>query len=172
MGEIEFTPLVITIIGTQGDTVVMLIAALIAMGWHVGRTPTHRDVNLENDGLRKNITQARDEVRNELKGEIRRAREEVRTELRTEIIQARDEVKLEVRGAREEVRNELKADIDTAKEEMQAGIRQSRDEVLDEIRRSHQQMMLALVNHSHRPDGQAVFTAPPDADLAPAPADN
>ena len=44
-----------------------------------------------------------------------------------------------------------------------------RDERRGEFRRSHQQIMLALVNHSHRPDGPAVFTLPPELELTPAP---
>ena len=45
-----------------------------------------------------------------------------------------------------------------------------RDELREEFCRSHQQIMLALVNHSHRPDGPAVFTLPPELELTPAPA--
>ena len=44
-----------------------------------------------------------------------------------------------------------------------------RDELRGEFRRSHQQIMLALVNHSHRPDGQPVFTLPPELELTLAP---
>ena len=45
-----------------------------------------------------------------------------------------------------------------------------RTELREDFRRSHQQIMLALVNHSHRPDGQPVFTLPPELELTPAPA--
>ena len=44
-----------------------------------------------------------------------------------------------------------------------------RDERRGEFRRSHQQIMLARVNLSHRPDGPAVFTLPPELELTPAP---
>ena len=53
-----------------------------------------------------------------------------------------------------ELRNEFRADMAQLRED---------------FRRSHQQIMLALVNHSHRPDGQPVFTLPPELELTPAP---
>ena len=56
-----------------------------------------------------------------------------------------------------EIRNEMKAEMAQLRED---------------FRRSHQQIMLALVNHSHREDGQAVFTAPPEQETTPAPADD
>ncbi len=49
---------------------------------------------------------------------------------------------------------------------------QLRQELVAEFRRSHQQLMLALVSHSHGEDGQAVFTAPPEMETTPTPADN
>ena len=52
--------------------------------------------------------------------------------------------------------------------EFKADMTQMRDELREDFRRSHQQIMLALVNHSHRPDGPAVFTLPPELELTPA----
>ena len=65
--------------------------------------------------------------------------------------------RLPTREDHNELRNELKAD---------------NAQLREEFRRSHQQIMLALVNHSHREDGQAVFTLPPEMEITPAPADD
>ena len=65
--------------------------------------------------------------------------------------------RLPTREDHNELRNELKADNAQFREE---------------FRRSHQQIMLALVNHSHREDGQAMFTLPPEMEITPAPADD
>ena len=65
--------------------------------------------------------------------------------------------RLPTREDHNELRNELKAD---------------NAQLREEFRRSHQQIMLALVNHSYRDDGPAVFTLPPEMEITPAPADD
>ena len=69
---------------------------------------------------------------------------------------------------RNELRNEFKADM----AQLRADIREDMAQLRAEFRHSHQQIMLALVNHSHREDGQAVFALPPEMETAPAVADN
>ncbi|MCY3692909.1 MAG: hypothetical protein OXI54_14415 [Chloroflexota bacterium] len=69
-------------------------------------------------------------------------------------------------------KEELKADIANSEMRLRADIEKTRNEVLQEIRRSHQQIMLVLANHTHDDNGRAVFTLPPDVELVPAPADN
>jgi hypothetical protein len=59
-----------------------------------------------------------------------------------------------------------------SRQEHKEEMAQFRQELRDDFRRSHQQMMLALVNHSHNDDGQAVFTLPPELETTPTPADN
>ena len=61
-------------------------------------------------------------------------------------------------------------DYNELRNEFKAEMAQMRNELREDFRRSHQQIMLALVNHSHRPDGQPVFTLPPELELTPAPA--
>ena len=78
-----------------------------------------------------------------------------------------------------ELRTELKADNTQLREEYKADMAQLRREFREDLAqlredfgRSHQQLMLALVSHSHGEDGQAVFTAPPELETTPSPADN
>jgi hypothetical protein len=65
--------------------------------------------------------------------------------------------RLPTREEHNELRQDLKSDMTQLREE---------------FRRSHQQLMIALGNHSHREDGQAIFTLPPELETTPAPADN
>ena len=91
--------------------------------------------------------------------------------------------RLPTRQEHNELRAELKEDIAgfrrEYKEDMAEFLREHREDMArlsheprEEFRRSHQQIMLALVNHSHREDGQAVFTLPTELETTPSPADN
>ena len=44
--------------------------------------------------------------------------------------------------------------------EMREEMRNQRAELLEEMRRGHQQILLALANHSHDGDGQPIFRIP------------
>ena len=87
--------------------------------------------------------------------------------------------RLPTREEHNELRNDFKGDLVQLREELKvdnaqlrADMREDMAQLREEFRRSHQQIMLALANHSHREDGQAVFTLPPEAETTPAPADN
>ena len=57
---------------------------------------------------------------------------------------------------------ELSDKIEESNKELKA-------ELIAEIRRSHQQLMRALINHRYlEPDGEPVFTEPPDTELIAA----
>ena len=77
---------------------------------------------------------------------------------REEIRLARQEFREEMQRLREELRQEFREEMHGLRAEMREGFRQMRDE----IRRSNQQLLLALANHSHDPDtGVAMFRIPP-----------
>ena len=64
---------------------------------------------------------------------------------------------------------ELSDKIDASHKELSDKIEQSHANLMVEIRRSHQQLMRALINHRHLdPDGEPVFTEPPDTELVAA----
>ncbi len=64
---------------------------------------------------------------------------------------------------------ELSDKIDVINKELSDKIEQSHANLLTEIRRSHQQLLRALINHRHlEPDGEPVFTEPPDTELVAA----
>ena len=71
-----------------------------------------------------------------------------------------------------ELRGELKAEMAQFRQEYREEMAQFRQELRDDFRRSHQQLLLALAGHSHRDDGQAVFTVPAELDPTPIPADD
>ena len=75
-------------------------------------------------------------------------------ELRKEVKDLSDKV--------EESRKELSNKIEESNKVLKA-------ELIAEIRRSHQQLLRALINHRHlEPDGEPIFTEPPDAELVAA----
>ena len=64
---------------------------------------------------------------------------------------------------------ELSDRIDASHKELSDRIEQSYANLLAEIRRSHQQLLRALINHRHlEPEGEPIFTEPPDTELAAA----
>lgn len=68
-----------------------------------------------------------------------------------------------------DLRIEMNDKIDASHKELSDKIDKSNQELLAEIRRSHQQIMRALINHRHlEPDGEPVFTEPPDTELVAA----
>ncbi len=94
----------------------------------------------------------------------RQEHNELRNEFKGDLVQLREELKAD----NAQLREELKAD----NAQLRADMREDMAQLREEFRRSHQQIMLALANHSHREDGQAVFTLPPEVETIPAPADN
>ena len=94
----------------------------------------------------------------------RQEHNELRNEFKGDLVQLREELKAD----NAQLREELKAD----NAQLRADMREDMAQLREEFRRSHQQIMLALANHSHREDGQAVFTLPREVETIPAPADN
>ncbi len=87
--------------------------------------------------------------------------------------------RLPTREDHNDLRSELKTDMAQLREDFKTDMAQLREDfkaenarLREDFRRSHQQLMLALANHSHRDDGQAVFTLPPEVETTPSPADN
>ncbi len=153
----NFMPIIVALIGSQGAIAV----AIALMAFRVGRMPSREESNALRNEVAANKVELKEEIaatKLELKEEIAATKLEVfkaKAELRQEIADAKAELRQEITNTR----TELEVKIDAAK-----------DEVLREIRRSHQQLILALVNHTHSANGQAVFTLPPETE--PAPADN
>lgn len=87
---------------------------------------------------------------------------------RSEFNELRKEVKV-VDDKIEESHKELSAKIEESHKELSAKIEESHANLISEIRRSHQLLMRALINHRHlEPDGEPVFTEPPDTELVAA----
>ena len=135
----------------------ILVAAVVPLALRLGRLPTRE----EHAALQSEVTRNRED----LKEEIANTKEELRGEITS--------VKEELRGEITSMKEELRGEITSMKEELRGEIASAKFETLQEIRRSHQQIMLALANHTHNnDDGQAVFALPPDVELVPSPADN
>ena len=65
--------------------------------------------------------------------------------------------------------SELSDKIDAVHKELSDEIEQSHVKLIAEIRRSHLQVIRALINHRHlEPDGEPIFTEPPDTELVAA----
>ena len=68
-----------------------------------------------------------------------------------------------------DLHKEINEKIETSHKELSAKIDESHANLIAEIRRSHQQVMRALINHRHlEPDGEPIFTEPPDTELVAA----
>ena len=94
----------------------------------------------------------------------RQEHNELRSEFKGDSVQLREELKAD--------NAQLRADMREDMAQLRADMREDMAQLREDFHRSHQQIMLALVNHSHREDGQAVFTLPPEMETTPAPADN
>ena len=61
-----------------------------------------------------------------------------------------EQLQVQMRDVREEMREEMK-------------------DLRDEMRRNHQQLLVALANHSHDEQGHAIFRMPPGTEPPPSP---
>ena len=150
-------PIIVAIIGSQG----LIVAALALMAFRVGRLPSREESNALRGEVAANKVELKEDVAN-VKLEILNTEAKLRQEI------AATEAKLRQEIAATEAR--LRQEIAATEARLRKEITDSKDEVLRGIRHSHQQLMLALVNHTHNANGQAVFTLPPETE--PAPADN
>ncbi len=161
-------PIMVALIGSQG----VIAGAIALMAFRVGRMPSREESNALRDEVAANKVELKQEIaatKLELKEDIADTKLEVlkaTAELRQEIADTKTELRHEIADAKTELRHE----IANTRIELEAKIDAAKDEVLREIRRSHQQLILALVNHTHNANGQAVFALPPETE--PAPADN
>ena len=153
--EIPLSVLV-ALFAINGGTLTAFIGVIVLLALRLGRLPTREEHNELRNELKADIG----ELRNELKADIG----ELRNELKADIGELRNELKADMG----ELRNELKADTGELRNELKADTAGLRED----FRRSHQQMLTALAGHTHNEDGQAVFTAPPEMDAMPAPADD
>ena len=142
--EVPFS-FIIALAAINSGAVVALVGVVVYLALRVGRLPTRQEHN---------------ELRNEFKGDL----VQVREELKADNAQLREELKAD--------NAQLRADMREDMAQLRADMREDMAQFREEFRRSHQQIMLALANHSHREDGQAVFTLPPEVETMPAPADN
>ncbi len=145
-GANNLMPIIVAIIGSQG----LIVAALALMAFRVGRLPSREESNAVRDEVTANKVELKEDV----------------AAVKLEILNAKAELRQEIAGTEARLRQEISDTEGRLRQEI-AG---SRDEILQDIRRSHRQMMLALANHTHSANGQAVFTLPPETE--PAPADN
>ncbi len=146
---------------------------------------TKQDVNdlrQEFAELRQDVNDKIDRSNRELRQEFAELRQDVdrsNRELRQEFAELRQDVNRSNRELRQEFA-ELRQDVNRSNIEMEqrfSELRQDvnrsngelKEELVAEIRRSHQQLIRALVNHRHlEPDGAPIFTEPPDVELVAA----
>ena len=158
-GSNSLMPIIVAIIGSQG----LIVAALALAAYRIGRLPSREESN----DLRKEVS----DTKVELKQDIADTKLEIltaKTELRQEIVDSEAELRQEIVDSEAKLRQEI---VNT-KRELETKIDATKDEVLRAIHSSHQQLMLALVNHTHNANGQATFTLPPETEPVPAPADD
>ena len=153
--EIPISVLV-ALFAINGGTLTAFLGAIVLITLRLGRLPTRQEHNELRNELKADMAQLRDEFKADMA--------QLRSEFKADMAQLRNELKADMA----QLRNEFKAEIAQLRNEFKAEMAQLREELRDDFRRSHQQLMLALVNHSHQTDGQAVFTLPPETEPSPA----
>ena len=147
-GSNSLMPIIVAIIGSQG----LIVAALALAAYRIGRLPSREESN----DLRKEVSDTKVELKQDI------------ADTKLEILTAKTELRQEIVDSEAKLRQEI---VNT-KRELETKIDATKDEVLRAIHSSHQQLMLALVNHTHNANGQATFTLPPETEPVPAPADD
>ncbi len=140
---------IIALFAFNSSAVIALVGVVVYLALRMGRLPTRSEFN---------------ELRTELKSDLAEFRQEYKEDMA--------EFRREYKEDMAEFRREYKEDMAEFRREHREDLAQLRDELREDFRRSHQQLMLALVSHSHNEDGQAVFTTPPELDTTPTPADD
>jgi hypothetical protein len=190
-------PIIVALIGSQGLIAGAIALMAFRVGRMPSREETNAlrdEVAANKVELKEEIAATKLELKEDIadtKLELFKAKTELRQEIAATKLELKEDIaatklelkediadtKLEVFKAKAELRQEiadtkaeLRQEIANTRTELEAKIDAAKDEVLLEIRRSHQQLILALVNHTHTANGQAVFTLPPETE--PAPADN
>ena len=65
--------------------------------------------------------------------------------------------------------NELSKEVNELRKEVRGSQKELKAELIAEMRRSHQQLMRALITHRHQErGGEPVFSEPPDTELVAA----
>ena len=124
-------------------------ASIAAAAYALGNLPKRK----EYDELRQDVNDRIDRSSKEAKQDVNVLRQEF-AELRQDV--NRSNIEMEQRFS------ELRQDVNRSNGEL-------KEELVAEIRRSHQQLIRALVNHRHlEPDGAPIFTEPPDVELVAA----
>ena len=157
--EVPFS-FIIALSTVNTGAIIAFVGVVVFLALRLGRLPTRQEHN---------------ELRAELKEDIagfRREYKEDMAEFRREYKEDMAEFRREYKEDMAEFRREYKEDLAEFRREHREDMARLSHELREEFRRSHQQIMLALVNHSHREDGQAVFTLPTELETTPSPADN
>ena len=89
--------------------------------------------------------------------------------VREQVADVRGEV-VAVEGRMERRFHELQEQMERRHHELQEQMERRFLELQEQMERNHNQLMRAILAHSHRPDGRPTFDLPPD--FEPTPADN
>lgn len=132
--------------------------SIAAAAYALGSLPKRSEFNT----LHKEVSNLHQEV-GRLHGEVDSLRQEV-SNLRVEVGNLRQEVndlRIEVVNLRQEI-NDLRVEVNRK-------IDESHEKLIAEIRRSHRQLMYAIIHHRHpEPGGPPVFAEPADIEMVGA----
>ena len=153
MFELNVVPLLTAVIGFYA----VLFVAIAGILTRLAYVPSRKEFRELQYNLRQEMAANHTDLSDDM-GELRQGMGALRIELKQDMTELRTELKQDMAELRQDI-GELRSDF---KQEMA----QTRQELLQEFRRSHDQLLLALANHSHADNGQDMFTVPPE--LAPA----
>ncbi|MCE2500770.1 MAG: hypothetical protein J4G13_07900 [Dehalococcoidia bacterium] len=153
-----------------GGLLLVLVVAVIAH-WNkmgniqrdLGRLEvTVAGLNTEIDSVETSLNAKIDAVETSLNAKI----DAVETSLNTKI----DAVETSLNTKIDAVETSLNAKIDTLQTSMDA-FAKTQHEMQLQMQRNHYQLMMAILSHSHRPDGRPTFDLPPDFEPTSVPND-
>ena len=125
--------------------------SIAAAAYALGSLPKRSEFNT----LHKEVSNLHQEV-GRLHGEVDSLRQEV-SNLRVEV----GNLRVEIGNLRQEI-NDLRVEVNRK-------IDESHEKLIAEIRRSHRQLMYAIIHHRHpEPGGPPVFTEPADIEMVGA----
>ncbi len=131
-------------------------------------------VNLLREHMQRNNKQLREDMKrsnDQLREDIHISQREFREEMLRSNNQLREDIHISQREFREEMlrsNNQLREDIHISQREFREDMQRSQDELREDFQRGHNQLMRAILAHSHRDDGRPTFDLPPDFEPTPA----
>ena len=96
-------------------------------------------------------------------------------QLREDMQRSQDQLREEIRSSQDQLREDMqhsqslfREEILRSQDQLRQDILRGQDQLREDMQRIHNQLMRAILAHSHRDDGRPIFDLPPDFEPTPA----